>query len=49
MLRIVIAAATFLATCAVTLADAAAAEPQRATAATKTVAAPVVQVYSNPG
>jgi hypothetical protein len=48
MFRILIAAATFLAMCAVTVADAAAAESQR-TAATKTAAAPIVQVYSNPG
>ena len=49
MLRIVIAAATFLAMCAVTFAAVSGGEPHRATASPSTPAsAPTVQVYSNP-
>ena len=49
MVRILIAAATFLAVSAVTLANVSAAEPQRANQATPApLAAPTVQVYSNP-
>ena len=49
MIRILIAAATFLAMCAVTLANVAAADPQRAAQpTTAAAAAPTVQVYSNP-
>jgi hypothetical protein len=49
MVRIFIAAATFLAMCSITLANAAAAESQRTAATTAPAAAPIVQVYSNPG
>jgi hypothetical protein len=50
MVRILIAAATFVAVCAVTLANVSAAEPQRANQATSAPAtASTVQVYTNPG
>jgi len=50
MVRILIAAATFIAVCAVTLANVSAAEPQRTPQVTTAPAtAPTVQVYSNPG
>ena len=51
MLRIVIAAGTFLAMCAITLANIGAAELQRGGAAAMAApaAAPTVQVYSDPG
>ena len=49
MVRILIAAATFLAVSAVTVANVSAAEPQRATQVTTAPAAtPTVEVYSNP-
>jgi hypothetical protein len=49
MFRTLIPAATFLAICVATLADAGAAESPRTTGATAPAAAPTVQVYSNPG